>query len=199
MGYAIVLNVGIWSYFLKAYVDSSAMPGREQPLYIGVASALSSIAIMLWRLYTRYVDNYIAGLYPDFLFFEGVLSTPTTSGTSRYLMKAVPIVSRILTNSGLTPEQKLKGISRLVSLKHIGRRGHFWLDFCSLMLILIMAVASAVVLRSQFQQPIAITCFVGIGVGLIFTLFEFFYYQREPDAGLVDRIIVDLKRTSPQS
>lgn len=199
IGYAVVLNVAIWSYFLKAYVDSLTPSAYEQPLFIGVASAISSIVIMLWRLYTRYIDNHIAGLYSDFLLCEGVLSIPTNSGTSGYLMRAVPIVNRFLADNNLTREQKLKGISSLISSKRIGRRGHFWFDVCSLVLILIMAVVSAVVLRNQFQQLIAIACFVGIGASFILTLFEFFFYQREPSKKLVDGMIVELKETTPQS
>ena len=41
MGYATIMNVAIWGYFLKAYLDSLSQASSGQPLYIGVAAAAS--------------------------------------------------------------------------------------------------------------------------------------------------------------
>lgn len=166
IGYAVIINVGIWSYFLKAYIDSLA-PTISQPLYIGIASALSSILLMLWRFYTRWIDNNIAGLYKDFLFFEGILSVPSEYGTSGYLMHAVPAVNPIFQDNKLKPEQKREGINKLIQLKRIGRRGHLWFDICTLILILCMFIASVFLLRTQLTDCITIVCLIGIVVNRV--------------------------------
>jgi hypothetical protein len=194
IGYAIVINVAIWSYFLKTYVDSLAAPSGGQPLYIGIASALSSILLALWRLYSRYIDNAIAGLYPDFLLCEGILSVPAEHQTSGYLIRAVPNASPILLDNVLQPKQKVEGIRNLVLSKRIGRRGHLWFDLSVLIVISVMFGASLFVLRSDLRSFSAIACFIGIGIGgLCTTLFEFFYYQREPTKEFVQKVLGGLK------
>ena len=62
-GYAIIINAAIWSYMLKAYVDSLSVQSVEGLTYIALAAALSAILLGLWRLYTHSIDNHIAGLY----------------------------------------------------------------------------------------------------------------------------------------
>lgn len=195
IGYAVVINVAIWSYFVKAYIDSLSGTAAGQPLYIGVASSLSSILLMLWRFYTRYIDSNIAGLYPDFLLCEGILSVPIAHGIGGYLMRAVPAVSPILLDKGLTPEEKQEGIAKLVKSKRIGRRGHLWFDVCTLFLILGMFVASVALLRHQLNHPITVACLIGIGIGFIFTLLQFFFYQREPSRELVNEILASFRET----
>jgi hypothetical protein len=193
VGYAIVVNVAIWSYFLKAYMDSIAAPSGSQPLYLGVAAAISSTLLGLWRLYTRHVDDHIAGLYPDFLLYEAKLSVPPTHQTSGYLVKAVRNVKCILLDEDLTPEQKLDAIRTLVKSKRIGRRGHLWFDLFVVAAILAMFGGSLYALRSDLCSLSAIGCFSGIAFGLLLTLFEFFFYQREPSKKFIQKILDNLK------
>lgn len=193
VGYTVVINVAIWSYFMKAYIDSLAIPEQAQPLYIGLASALSSILLMLWRFYTRYLDNHIAGLYPDFLRCEHALSVPIGSGTSGYLIREVPLVGDILQDGDLSHGQKMEGVQVLIKSKRIGRRGHLWFDLCTLLVILVMSVVSGVALKQQLQNPIVIVCFLGMAIGFFFTIFEFFYYQRQPSRKLIQETLTELK------
>ncbi|MCK4403249.1 MAG: hypothetical protein KAV98_05740 [Dehalococcoidia bacterium] len=192
IGYAIMINVAIWSYFLKSYIDSLAVPSKAQPLYIVLAAAISAITLGVWRLYTHNIDNHIAGLYPDFLLYEGILSVPSDHGTSGYLIRAVPKVDLIFLDNDLTTEQKLEGISTLVKSKRIGRRGHLAIDLFTLVALLGMFIAS-LSLRSELQSLLAIPCFIGILVGLLFILFGLFSYQRNPTKRFIEEILSELK------
>lgn len=192
IGYAIVINVAIWSYFLKSYIDSLTVPSEAQPLYIALAAALSAITLGMWRLYTHHIDNHIAGLYPDFLLYEGILSVPSDHGTSGYLIRAVPRVNLIFSDKDLTIEQKLEGISTLVKLKRIGRRGHLAIDLFTLVVLLGMFAVS-LSLRSASQSSLAIACFTGICIGFLFILIGLFYYQRDPSKRFIEEVLSELK------
>ena len=193
IGYAIMINVAIWSYFLKSYIDSLAVPSEAQPLYILLATAISAITLGAWRLYTHHIDNHIAGLYPDFLLYEGILSVPSDHGTSGYLIRAVPRVDLILLSNDLTTEQKLEGISTLVKSKRIGRRGHLAIDLFTLVVILGM-LAVSLSLRSELQSLLTIACFTGICIGFLFILIGLFSYQRDPSKKFIEQVLSELKR-----
>ncbi len=193
VGYAIMINVAIWSYFLKTYIDSLATSSDGQPVYVGAAAALSSIALGLWRLYTRYTDNAIAGLYPDFLLCEGTLSVPAEHQTSGYLTREVPPVRLILLDNDLKLEQKVEGIRELVESKHIGRRGHLGFDLSILGVISVMLAVSLVALRGGLHSWSAFACLFGISIGLGCALFEFWYYQKNPTEERVQEVLHHLK------
>jgi len=183
LGYVAVANAAIWSYFLKAYVDSS------QPLYIAVASAGSSMSLALWRYYVRQLDDFIAALYPEFLFYEGILSVPNNYSTTRYLIKAVPNVHTILENSKLNQEQKCDAISNLVESKRIGIRGHLKFEIMVLSLIVLMFGACVYLSRHHLMAFRTDVCLFVILVALCITLYELFTFQRNPDDKAVQKAI----------
>lgn len=193
LGYAVVVNAAIWSYFLKSYIDSLASGSQAQPSYVVLAAALSALLLGLWRLYTHHVDNHIAGLYPDFLLCEAALSVGPGHGTSGYLMRAVPRVDLILSNEGLTPKQKMEGISTLVKSRRIGRRGHLSMDVLVLVTVLGM-LAAGLSLLSELSCYVAIGCIVGISIGLLLVLFGLFLYQRNPSEKFIKQILSKLER-----
>ena len=193
IGYAIMINVAIWSYFLKSYIDSLVEPSEAQPVYIVLAAAISAIILGAWRLYTHRIDNHIAGLYPDFLLYESILSVPSDHGTSGYLIRAVPRVDLILLDNDLTIEQKLEGISILVNSKRIGRRGHLTIDLLTLLVLLGM-LAISLSLRSELQSLLAMTCFIGICMGFVFMLIGLFFYQSDPSKRLIEEVLSKLRR-----
>jgi len=194
IGYAIMVNLAIWSYFLKSYIDSLTVPSEAQPLYVLFASAISAITLGAWRLYTHYIDQYIAGLYPDFLLYESILSVPSNYGTSGYLIKAVHGVDLILLANDLTIEQKLEGISTLVKSKRIGSRGHLVFDIFVLVIILGMLIKAYLLLQSELQSSLSIACFAGICIGFLFVLIGLFFYQRNPSKKLIEQVLSELKR-----
>ncbi len=193
LGYAIVTNVAVWSYFAKVYVDSSL----GQPLFIGVAAAISSFMLGLWRLYTRHIDNHIAQLYPELLFYEGLLGVPSEYSTSRYLMKAVGRVDRILSlpDEGLTRDKKREGITKLVESKHIGRRAHKWLDHGVLLAIVVMFAGSfsAFHYAGEWWTIGNLVCSLVIIVGFGITLFEYCYYQKDPNEALIEKTLEEVR------
>lgn len=192
IGYAIAINVAIWSFFLKSYVDYSAELSKSQPLYILLAAAISAILLGIWRLYTHDVDNHIAGLYPDFLSYESVLKVPSDRGTSGYLIRAVPKIDLLLLDADLTPEQKLEGTSTLVKSKSVGRRGHLKIDLFTLFIVLGMFWISYSV-GSKLQSSLALLCFSGIMVGALFILIGMLFYQKNPSKKVIDEILLELK------
>ena len=142
INYVILLNIGIWSYFGKAYIDSLDVSCNAQPLYIVIASFLSSISLLLWRLYTHYLDHQIARLYPDFLFYEEELSVPYDYGIRKYLIKNVPNLKCVFLDNHLKFQEKLEAISILVEKKRIGNRGHKKFNVGVLVLMFAMLVLS---------------------------------------------------------
>ena len=192
IGYVIVIIVAIWSYFLKSYIDSLTVPSEAQPLYIVLAAALSAITLGMWRLYTHYIDHHIAGLYPDFLLYEGMLSVPSDHGTSGYLIRAVPGVDLILLDNDLTSKQKSEGISTLVKLKRIGGRGHLAIDFFTLIVIIGMFAVSHS-LRSASQSSLVDACFIAIYIGFFFIIIVLFFYQRNPSKRSIEEVLSKLK------
>lgn len=193
IGYTLMVNVAIWSYFLKSYIDSFTGSSEAYPLYIVLAAALSSMTLGMWRLYAHYIDNHIAGLYPDFILYESILAVPFNRGTSGYLTRAVPILDSILSDNNLTTEQKSEGISTLVKSKRIGRRGHLTIDVLTLV-VLIGMFAVSLSLQSELQSSLAIACFAGIYIGLLFTLLGLFFYQKNPSKRFIKDILSELKK-----
>jgi len=194
IGYIIVVNVAIWSYFLKSYIDSLTASSTTQPSYIVLAAAISAVTLGAWRLYTHYIDNHIAGLYPDFLLYEGILSVPSDHQTSGYLIRAVPRLDLILLDNDLTPAQKLEAIATLVKSRRIGNRGHLPFDLSTLAIVLVMFVVS-LILRSELQSFLAVGCLTVISIGLLFVLLGLFGYQRNPSKRFIEKVLSELKGT----
>ncbi len=122
LGIAITVNVALWAYFLKSYVEQSL-----GPKHLLIVSAISSLLLGLWRFYAHYLDNHLANLYPQLLLYEGILGVPPELGTSSYLRKEVKGTKKIL-NSNFSLEQQVKGISYIIDKGQIGYRGHFQID-----------------------------------------------------------------------
>jgi len=124
INYVIILNVGVWSYFGKSYIESCSK--SDKSWYIVIASTTSTITLLLWRLYTHYLDNNITRLYPDFLFYERTLNVPSDYGTGRYLKKFISRLNHALPMSELKHRETL--ISKLIEERRVGSRGHWLLD-----------------------------------------------------------------------
>ena len=196
MGYAIALNTAIWTYLLKSYVESGVEMTEAKSKYIVLAAASSAMILGLWRLYTHYIDNRIAGLYPDFIFYEGILSVPYSYGTSRYLSENVSGVDIILSDKDLTYVQKSKAIMILVKSKHIGRRGHLAIEIFSLVVVVTMFLISLVasISSQSVQSPLNIICFFLMAIGILFISLSMFFYQRNPSEELIKGVVPSLKQ-----
>ncbi|MFC1955298.1 hypothetical protein ACFLWZ_01995 [Chloroflexota bacterium] len=179
-GYAIIINAAIWSYLLKAYVDSLSVQSIEGLSYVALAAALSAILLGLWRLYTHSIDNHIAGLYPDFLLCEGVLGIRYPHGTGGYLIGAVPKVCKIFSSHKLKPDQEeVEVIVYLVEKKKIGRRSHFSIDVVVCLIIIGMFVLCLNLLE-KVQLSIVIGCLVATVIGFVLVVCCLLCFQMNP-------------------
>jgi len=193
IGYIIVADVAIWSYFLKAYIDSLATPPEVQPLYILLATTLSAILLGVWRLDTYHIDNGITSLYADFVLCEGVLSVPPEHGTSGYLIRSIGNNLRlILEEKNLTPKERAKGILMLFERKRIGGRGNLETDRLTLFILLGMCAVS-IPLQTELLSYLTVSCYSGIIIGFVLIWFGWRTSQKNPSEGDIKDILSELK------
>ena len=159
--YAVVVNAAIWTYFLKAYVDSSATNPTDAFSYLAVAAGLSSLVLGLWRVFTRHTYDRIAGLYPDLLIFEKHLGVEPERGTAGYLVRAIPRLYRVLVAAELNPGQKGEAVSFLVREKSLGRLSHLVIDMIVIAFVIGM-FGLCVSVHSKLQLAVAIGSLIAI-------------------------------------
>lgn len=197
MGFAITINIAVWSYFLASYIGS----GGSRPAYFLVGAAISAITVATWRLYTRYLDNNIARLFPEILLFEKKLKVPETMGISGYLAETQKELKKLLFDKKLLPEEKVQSLQILASKKQIGFRGHLKLEILSIIYIFILIVLSGLVLwyvRNSFglclykmgndlelnyNLILYIACMLIILVSLVLMFVSIFCFQKAPPRG----------------
>ena len=192
MGFVIVLNGGLWTYFVIEYIKVVG----AQPTLIIVPSVVSSITLGLWRIYTRYLDTEIVSLYPEIIFYEASLSVPRDFGLSGYLIRKVSPVSTIIC-SRYSPMNKARVIRNLVKAKRIGNRGHARIDQITLSFIGLTLIASIgslwwVYSHSPLETQycviyIILVCF--IIAGLSFVIIAMQCFQKNPSVKLIQEII----------
>lgn len=191
INYVIILNVAVWSFFLKAYID------KTKPSYIVLASFLSSLSVFLWRVYTHYLDDHIAALYPDFLLYEKVLGVPYAHGTKKYLLKAAPLLKCIFLSHHLNPDTELYAVSELARRKRIGCRGHNVIDFIAFAFIVLMFFLSVKFRSNSIPEVLwrfDIAYYVVILVGT--TILWLFYFQKDPREEDIEDAIEAATRSS---
>jgi len=202
MGFVIVLNGGLWSYFLLEYIRVAG----ERPTLFLIPSAVSAITLGAWRIYTRYLDDQIASLYSELIFYEASLSVPSNFGTSGYLIKNVPQVKPIL-ESELLPEKKAKAIKMLAEAKRIGNRGHVTIEIATLVFIFLTLVGSLVSLwwvyvypKAPFELPelpyliVYILCLIFILIGIVLVIVAL-YNQKNPTTKLVNDTLEEIQKS----
>lgn len=176
LGLALTINIGVITYFLKAYIDST-ISGLPQYTLLFSLSALTSIILGLWRLYTHYIDNSIANLYPDFLKCEYTIGLSNKEGTMNYLKRELSNTEKILDSEKLTFKEKLDFISELIKIKRIGTRGHLPIDLFSLSIqIVLMSMA----IWLGFDKMKTIDCILTMisFLGILFTVLGVIRYQK---------------------
>jgi hydrogenase-4 membrane subunit HyfE len=182
--FTIVFIAAVWSYFLKAYIESVSTGSAHGLSYLAVAAGLTSILLGLWRVYTRYIYNRLAGLYPDLLHCEKILGIEPYRGTAGDLQKRIPRLRRILGETELNPDQKQEAISFLVETKRLGRRSHLVIDFIMVVIIIIMFVL-CISVHAKIQLPLAIGTIIATIVGFLLVLCGIFTFQRYPSQSTI--------------
>jgi hypothetical protein len=212
-GLAITIVVGIWTFFLKSFSDTSAFlnpaakPEDFQAFaysYVVAAAGLSALVLGLWRLYARYIDDEIANIYPEIMSYEQVLGVGSYGGIQKYILKQ-PQIS--IAFAQLYPKQRQQLVKHLVEDRRIGRRGHgviYAIVFVALF-IFIAAILGDVFVQLDNQtlnkmvsineiqnNPLLVLKWIGyilMAVGSLVCVYAFFHFQRNPTREYVNRIV----------
>ena len=125
IGYTIVVNAGIWAFFIKAFIDTAGAnrPGQRYPegWHLFAAALLCSLVVILWRWYTHFLDNRVANLYAELLDYESRLDP---SGDSRAWTHLEQLVFKKCTEQEKGQLRSKAAIRSLVNKSKIGWRGH---------------------------------------------------------------------------
>jgi hypothetical protein len=186
--YAVGLNAAIWTYFLKAYVESFSTSPSQGFSYLAVAAGLSSLILGLWRVFTSHTYDRIAGLYPDLLLCEQSLGVETNQGTAGYLRRTIPRLGRILSGEELNSNQKSEAVSFLVREKSMGRLSHIVIDITVLAVLTSMFVL-CVSMYSRIQLPLAIGSIIATILGFLLLVFSMLSFQRYPSQSVITAAI----------
>jgi hydrogenase-4 membrane subunit HyfE len=182
--FTIVFIAAVWSYFLKAYIESVSTGFSHGLSYLAVAAGLTSILLGLWRVYNRFIYNRLAGLYPDLLHCEKILGIESSRGTAGDLQKRIPRLRRILGESELNPDQKQKAISFLVETKRLGQRSHLVIDFIMIVIIISM-FGLCISAHAKIQLPLAIGTIIATLAGFLLVFCGIFIFQRYPSQSTI--------------
>ena len=188
LGLSLTINVAIWSYFITSYINSMKDASDIEPIFLYVASGLSSLLLGLWRLYTRHIDDHIANLYPDFLLYEGLLDVPPERGTSGYLIKAISDIKSVLRNEQLQLYQKVDLLSRIIKAKRIGDRGHLKIDIFAFCTVLLMTALSTIIIFQAGNNNDFYFLIVNV-FGLLFIVLSLIRYQKNPRKKFLEELM----------
>lgn len=132
---AVTLISGVWTFFITGFLEHSPFVNPNinvedaHPFtfsYIIMAAGISSLILMLWRLYSRYLDSQISELYPEILKYERILGVSKTEGVAHYLARSNKNIENALDR--LDENKHLEFITQLVRDRHVGRRGTLFID-----------------------------------------------------------------------
>lgn len=182
--FALAINVAIWTYLLRAFIESFSTGSNQGFSYLAVATGLSSLVLGLWRLHTRYLYNRIAGLYPDLLLCEKILGIESDQGTAAYLVSTIPRLRRILSGEELNLPQKVKAISFLAADRSMGRLSHMVIDIIVLGII-ISLFGLCISLYSNLPFPLTIGSLMATIIGFLLVLCSIFAFQRYPSQSII--------------
>lgn len=186
--FALAINAAIWTYLLRAFIESVSTGSNQGFSYLAVATGLSSLVLGLWRLHTRYLYNRIAGLYPDLMLCEKILGIEAYRGTAAYLVSIIPRLRRILSGEELNPHQKEEAISYLVAEKSMGRLSHLVIDIIVLAII-ISLFGLCISVKSSLQIPLATGSITATIIGFLLVLCGIFAFQRYPSQSIITAAI----------
>lgn len=184
----IAIIAGIWTYFLKAYVESITTNPGHSISYLAVAAGLSSLLLGLWRVFTQHIYERVAGLYPDLLACEQHLGVEANQGTAAYLVRTIPRLNRVLNGDALNPKQQGEAISFLVKNKSMGRRSHIVIDITVLAVIIGMFVL-CISVYPKLQLSLAIGSLIANILGFLLLICCMFAFQRYPSQAVISEAI----------
>jgi len=189
LGFIIAANIGVIGYFITAYIHEPA-----HPAFLLIGSAISSILTGAWRLYSHYVDNNIANLYPEIFYYESTIGIPNQFGITRYLNDNVKNIS-VLFSSSITNEQKCAVLRMLSLSKNIGRRGHLGFDIACILWTSSLLIACPISLL-LVNRPIGLDymlfflcCTIITAFGLGLAIWALCISQKNPSSKIIKEAI----------
>lgn len=216
---AVTLVAGVWTFFLDGFLDHSPFinpnisEANAHPFafsYIIMAAGISSLIMMLWRLYARYLDNQISALYPEIMRYEKRLGVSGEDGICNYLARSNKILERVLPKLGET--QQLELVRQLFRGGRIGRRETLIIDYLviiAMVLFVGLAIIDVIFLNKNEQLkelfifcdinriPIIMSKLLGylaiVGSLGIHLYVMFCRFQRNPKDKHVNKILASLE------
>jgi len=174
IGYAITLTTAIWGFFGKGYIDAVASQYEKQrdlaPWYLFVAALLTSIVVILWRLYTHYLDNKIVKEYPWIFFYESKLDVPGCdlikwkNFIEKYAGKDSDIWAKA---KSLDAEQRRRFVSILAKRRRYGCRGHNGINLAALVYLIgvwILAIWLGMEIHQEAFMALVVSVFSLVAV-----------------------------------
>lgn len=159
------------------------------PWYLFVAALLSSIVVILWRLYTHYLDNQIAGYYSSLIFCEKKLCIPDDLSMWGHFLRRFKDKCLSLRQEALSlcAEQRRRAVSDLVEDKRYGCRGHNTFNIIAFGFIF---VVWALTLCLGCWHPIVLALStIGLVLFLLIFVVIYKYAQRDPSSSDLQRAI----------
>lgn len=148
-------------------------------------AGLSTLLLAVWRYHARGLDNQIAALYADLVFYEANCGSPSRLGTRGYLRRELPDLDDALAEGNLNPEQQSRVLQRLWRTRCLGNRGHARLDGYAA--VAGLSFLTAAVLGSLQWSPLEFPDSLLLGLGIIFFILAskllwaaYFEFQRDP-------------------
>jgi hypothetical protein len=135
---------------------------------IWILCVISIILLLIWRSFAHYLDNDIAGIYPQVLQLEKELSILPQKcsifvGLIRGLIKKFHSNKLQEKIDTLSDDEKIEFIEQLCQNKRLGYRGHLWWDLITL---LIIDIFTTILLQGSFGLFVIIIVVLIIGYKL---------------------------------
>jgi len=222
-GLAITVTIGIWTLFLKSFLDASSpiqpptnIQASQLFAILIVWAGLSTFILALWRLYARYIDNGIAKTYPEIMYYEQILGVGSDAGMENQIAGQKEFNREVFREvfAQLSSGQRQQLVRHLVKDRHIGRRGHLPIDFGVFVFLVILVPVllfdiyfqcSNGLLGKLFSIPEIVNNpllllkwfgYVLMVVGWSIFIYAFFHFQRNPSKDRITCIADRIKAKS---
>jgi hypothetical protein len=147
-----------------------------------LAAFLCSLTLGMWRWFTHIIDNDIAALYPNMIFYEDIISLEIKGPTHKHL-ETIPNINKIILEN-ITPNERREKLEKLFLKRRMGSRGHGELDWIAFILLIIIIAISIIYtafwdMTRPFSYFNVIGLYLGQLLGLFFWLWGRFISQKD--------------------
>lgn len=200
LGFTIVALAAIGAFFGQSYITHAGHP-EKTVLFFYLAAAASALILGLWRLYSRYIDNQVAQLYPEIFLYETNLGVAPSYGIWGYLSRNIPILSNSVSINNLEATERVELLRQLADRKRLGTRGHLAIDIPVLLsIILLIGFAFRLLCLyyaeylSKYDKEYFGLPYCLMFTGLILVIMAMRKYQRKPSAADIEQAVNAIQR-----